>query len=418
MFTMAWKDFPQPPEYLEGRPFTALLLEDDSKRACALSILLSNLQQPDVRVLRMGNSVRSRLTLEHILLQVTEPDANSSLADNTCRIARAIAERRGQETSVVLLITQAETLHSRTLRLLQDMAPYFAEGAAPTLQVVFVGRPAFRDLLQARDMTPLREALGFPAYTKTPDPSMDDDFLDTQAAAEFSKLTSMASMASTAEQAASEPVLRPSLPKRRGSLAARSMLLLIVVTVGVGLGYLGAQVLPHQNLPTPRGLNAFPSTETQAAPDAQPPPMSTIPTPIPDALQPVPPTPVLPAPALAPRPIPVKQRSIDDGASPNLASTSNPRVVIHVPAGSEATAALSAHVLASLGSRPGTVELRRVAETPNRPNIRYFHPEDEAIARQVATQMADTGLPWTLRDFSTFLPRPSRGTIEVWLPRL
>ena len=258
MFNVAWMNLPRPSQYLSGRSFTALLLEDDLKRDSALSMLLSQLPQPNVRVLRMGNSVRSRLTLEHILLQVTEPDVHASLADNTRRIARAIAERRGQEAFVVLLITQAETLHSRTLRLLQDMAPYFAEDAAPTLQVVFVGRPAFQDLLQARDMTPLREALGFPAYSRTPEPPVGDDPLVTEAAAELSRLTSIASQAPMAVQAASEPVPQSNFAIWRSSLAVRLMLLLTMIAMGIGLGYLGVQVLFHQNSPAPRVPGALP----------------------------------------------------------------------------------------------------------------------------------------------------------------
>ena len=78
---------------------------------------------------------------------------------------------------------------------------------------------------------------------------------------------------------------------------------------------------------------------------------------------------------------------------------------------------MSAHLQADLGSRLGAVETRRVAGTPDRPSIRYFHPGDEPVAHQVAARMAGAGLVWTLQDFSTFVPRPSRGTIEVWLPR-
>jgi len=78
---------------------------------------------------------------------------------------------------------------------------------------------------------------------------------------------------------------------------------------------------------------------------------------------------------------------------------------------------LSARLLASLRPRFGTVEARRVAATPAKPSIRYFHPEDEPSARSAAAWLADMGLNWTLQDFSTFRPLPSRGTIEVWLPQ-
>jgi hypothetical protein len=98
-------------------------------------------------------------------------------------------------------------------------------------------------------------------------------------------------------------------------------------------------------------------------------------------------------------------------------ATSGRRIVIHVPAGSEAAKALSARLLESPPPRSSTVEARRVATTPERPSIRYFYAEDESTAQLTAKWMADTGLNWTLQDFSTFQPLPSRGTIEVWLPR-
>jgi len=404
---------------LDGRPFTAVLLEDGSKRASALSLLLSTLQLPSVRVVRMGSSVRSRLTLEHILLQVTAPDGNPSLADNARLIARTIAERRDQETSVVLLITQAETLHSRTLRLLQDMAPYFAADPAPTLQVVFVGRPAFQDLLQGRDLTPLREALGFPAHARPLEPLMDDDVLMPEDAAE---LPNLAQLAPPVELIAGRLVPPPASAVQRGNRTVRSLLLVAMITIGIGTGYLAARGLFygglfHQSPPTPPTLSAAPATKMQPASSAPPPATATLPAPMPDVLRPAL-APVVSSPALTPRPALPQQPSLNDSALVNPTAMPNPRVVIHTPVGSETSAALSAQLLANLGSRLGTVELRRVPETPIRPSIRYFHPDDEPIARQVAARMADTGLPWAIRDFSTFLPRPSRGTIEIWLPRL
>ena len=124
------------------------------------------------------------------------------------------------------------------------------------------------------------------------------------------------------------------------------------------------------------------------------------------------------APTLAPGPAPAQILPSDPGHTRNTPSATSPsRVVIHVPAGSERAEAISAQLRVGLGSRVGTVEARRVADTPDRPSIRYFHPGDEAAAHQVAGWMAEAGLAWTLQDFSTFLPRPSRGMIEVWLPR-
>ena len=103
--------------------------------------------------------------------------------------------------------------------------------------------------------------------------------------------------------------------------------------------------------------------------------------------------------------------------SGSLPAAPGPRIVVHVPAGSAPAEALSGRLLADLAGRPGTVEERHVMDTPSQPSIRYFHPEDAAAARRAADLMAGAGLSWTVRDFTSYQPRPSRGTIEVWLPR-
>ncbi len=110
-------------------------------------------------------------------------------------------------------------------------------------------------------------------------------------------------------------------------------------------------------------------------------------------------------------------RSQNASASVALNTAPSMRIVIHVPDGSETAEALSTHLLASPPPRFSTVEARRVPATPDHPSIRYFYAEDGAAARVAAQWMADTGLNWTLQDLSTFEPRPSRGTVEVWLPR-
>ena len=108
------------------------------------------------------------------------------------------------------------------------------------------------------------------------------------------------------------------------------------------------------------------------------------------------------------------QRS--DAASPAAPSPSQGRVVIHYRGGSgagEAEADRLATVAAPLAAR---VQTRVVADTPSTPVIRFFHPEDEGRARQLAGALSTAGPRWEVRDFGDFRPRPSSGTIEVWTP--
>ena len=439
----------------DGRPFAALLHDDDQQRDIALSRLLSELARPDVRVVRMGNSVRSRLMLEHVLIQVSGTEGRISQEEAARRIARTIAERQGRETRVVLLITQPETLHSKTLRLLQAMQPFFAENGAPTLQVVFVGRQAFRALLDGRGMTPLREALGFQPQAEAvrsaaPDsvPEPEGDLAPLPAAQDLGQPAMPADpvveATGTPQRQAGHSGPAPTLPFRpvtmeRAAVSIpaarrrRSLVLgLAVFAVMASAAYLGLHAAFYREV-LARAVPSVPhpaGSPLIATPPALPVPGPAIPSPGP--AMPV------PDPASSDRAAPSdpgRSRSVPpavrrgsetpepssppprENASPPAPGAPAPRVVIHVPSGSEGAEAVSAHLRAGLGARLGAVAARRVPGTPDRPSIRFFHPGDEPVAQQVAAWMADAGLIWTLQDFSTFSPRPSRGTIEVWLPR-
>lgn len=61
----------------------------------------------------------------------------------------------------------------------------------------------------------------------------------------------------------------------------------------------------------------------------------------------------------------------------------------------------------------GTVEVRVVPATPPTGEIRYFNPGDREMAERLA---ATLGGSFRSRSFTSFSPRPSRGTLEVWVP--
>jgi len=400
---------------LDGRAFTALLDENDQQRDTALSLLQSSLAGPDVRVIRIGSPSRSHAMLESMLAPVTAPDNERSVAERARLITRTIAARRGQETRVVLLITQAEELHPKVLRALQAMTPYFAQNDEPTLQVLFIGRPSFRTLLNVKDLAPLREALETePGLLPVPrvervDPARLKRVFENPAVGKAEQITPMPATRAASRQTA----------MRRGRILILILLGIAVVVMLLIGGALGLRRLFYRDVP------AFPA-RTPAASVTAP----ALPSPPASPGGAMPPS----AEALADKDARVRQ-SFDDfltSTGRNAAAPleppretppqqpeprRDPRIVIHVPAGSMAAEALSARLVANLRTRSGTVEARRVPDTPSRPSIRFFHPEDEPAARLAAAWMADAGLNWTLRDFSSFQPRPSRGTIEVWLPR-
>ena len=407
----------RPPISAQGRPFTAVLQDDEHQYAGDLAALLSSLAGPNVRVIRVGGPSRSHQTLEHILAPAISGDSAPRLADNARLIARTIADRRGQETRVVLLIWQAERLQPAVLRSLQAMAPYFVQAGEPTLQVAFIGRPEFRRLLDAEDLAPMRDALGIDVVQRAEAPaafamaaSRGSDPTPSVLGQPF-RATPPRNAAPAAIGARPRPE-RPAVVKtgfRRGRLMVRSLLAVMLLALMGLAAYAGLHRTFYRDAPA----RAVASAPVQAEPKLVQPPLPTMETP---SSVPAEPTADrrLPLSELPPNEPPPNESRRDQVVRPR----SGPRIVIHIPAASASAEALSAQLLGILGKRPGTIETRVVPIAPMRPNVRYFYPEDEAVAKQLAASMADTGLDWALRDFSMFQPRPSRGTIEVWLPKV
>ncbi len=391
----------------------ALLLDDERRHAVAVTALLSRISGPDARVVRVDARLRSLLAIE----RTAGLDGRTPPESDARSVARALAERQGSETQIILLMERSETLTPATLRSLQAMAPYFAQPGRPTLQVVFVGRPAFQALLAGAELTPLRVALGFEGGLLGHEP------------------------------VPAEAVSRSQPTDRRRAAAIFPVAALAVAAAVAGAAYLGVSQPPDRKIP---------AATMPAQPPAPPlivPPLSLAPSAVP-APAPVSPATAAVPPAAAPaapeedQPARLRQafsafaassgrnvavlseaqrnalvseflasrsRNADTKAAA-VATRPGLRVVLHVPDGSPAAAALSGRLLTALAPKSGRVETRHVPATPGRPSIRYFRPEDAPIARQVVGWMAGAGLAWTLQDFSTFQPRPSAGTIEVWLP--
>lgn len=91
------------------------------------------------------------------------------------------------------------------------------------------------------------------------------------------------------------------------------------------------------------------------------------------------------------------------------APTEDFTLIVHAPAAlteAEIATAADAFEAAGFGAiTPKTVDVN-IRET----NVRYYSPEDQAIAARLAEVIGAR-----LRDFSDFSPKPPDGTIEVWL---
>jgi len=92
-------------------------------------------------------------------------------------------------------------------------------------------------------------------------------------------------------------------------------------------------------------------------------------------------------------------------------------VVIHFRSASPADEREAGRLAAALGTDAGSAQTRAVADVPRTAMIRYFFDEDKEAAQNVARTLGRaSGMTWAVRDFTSYRPGPSPGTIEAWLP--
>ncbi|HEV7264151.1 MAG TPA: hypothetical protein VGN83_04430 [Falsiroseomonas sp.] len=90
------------------------------------------------------------------------------------------------------------------------------------------------------------------------------------------------------------------------------------------------------------------------------------------------------------------------------------RVFLHHRANSRPGAEAAQELAQSLRSAGVDISAVRAAPfVPSTPVVRYFHDGDQAAAARLAGRL---GRGWAIQDFRAYLPQPSPGTLEVWLP--
>ncbi|MGG5886578.1 hypothetical protein ACLF3G_05510 [Falsiroseomonas sp. HC035] len=101
----------------------------------------------------------------------------------------------------------------------------------------------------------------------------------------------------------------------------------------------------------------------------------------------------------------------EPGRAPQAAESGGPaRIFVHHHRSRRDLADSLAGQAQRLG---GSVEVRVVPATPPTGEIRYFNPGDREMAERLAATLGGSFRP---RSFTSFSPRPSRGTLEVWVP--
>lgn len=109
------------------------------------------------RIVRVGNPLRSPLTIERMLIQAGEVEVGMLPDDAAAeRALRRLSHLRDGESQVVLVIDQAETLSAAALRTLSRLGQADSQVA---LSTVFKGDPSFLDRLPLQEENPIRAAL-------------------------------------------------------------------------------------------------------------------------------------------------------------------------------------------------------------------------------------------------------------------
>ena len=144
-----------------GAPHVTVLLGSGPQHEQEVRSLLATLA-PGARIIRVGNPLRSPLTIERILIQGGQPEVGLLADDAAEEALQRLCLRRPGDSRVVLVIDQAETLSTSAIRILSRLvAPGGrpSAGMAALMHVVLVGLPSFKQLVKDKAAAPIRDAI-------------------------------------------------------------------------------------------------------------------------------------------------------------------------------------------------------------------------------------------------------------------
>lgn len=116
-----------------GQALTWLCADDPVVRSALVELVIDAIADLDTRFVRAGNPLRAPLTMERLLIQAIGPEADLRQSRDPTAVTRQLARRLGDESRLIVILEQAETLDGELLDLLHAMAPYL-ENAQPRVQ--------------------------------------------------------------------------------------------------------------------------------------------------------------------------------------------------------------------------------------------------------------------------------------------
>ncbi len=118
-----------------GQALTWLCADDPVVRSALVESVIDAVADLDTRFVRAANPLRAPLTIERLLIQAIGPEADLRHSRDPAAMTRLLATQLGDETRVIVVVEQAETLDGESLEMLRAMEPHL-ENAEPRVQIL------------------------------------------------------------------------------------------------------------------------------------------------------------------------------------------------------------------------------------------------------------------------------------------
>jgi hypothetical protein len=417
-----------------------------------LDAAIARLNSDRVATIRIRNPLAAPLSFERAMLQLAPENSDQDVLSLMGKrsLVSAMTARAAGRPCLLVVVEQAETLTVSALTLLELLSGLEIPDV-DRVRVAFLGGPAFDRLLSEPRFQTARDHSAWLAAPRDAHLPQADT-----AAAPIAVLPSVDS----------SPVRQRRLIKIFGAAAVAVVVLLAVAIwpgsppttdAPVSLPAL-AQDEPA-SAPTPQEEVTQASSPVVAA--AIPPSRSVLPAEealVPPPVEPAPPSAA--PPAVAEDPVVARARIFREfnaflearglagrlsrsdrealfqeylvrhhtAAAPAVAPAASnrpeasvaselPEVLLFFKATQPDIEGTANEIAATLRSQVPDVTLHRVSESLSDPIVNYFRPEDRDLALSVALSLPRAATEWKVVDMSGTAGRPTRPTIEVWLPR-
>lgn len=113
----------------------------------------------------------------------------------------------------------------------------------------------------------------------------------------------------------------------------------------------------------------------------------------------------------------IAQENVGRGTIDQVSKPSRSRVLVILhPPRSEGGRATAQQLATRAELASDQIATEAVTNAPPRATIRFYSPEDHALARRLGRELTQLGYPWQIENLSDRPPSAGQQTLEVWLP--